>query len=360
MDLGQTDPSHDSRLRAALSGRGPIAGIFIILLVAALRLGAALLIPITVSILLSLLLGPLVRSLRARGIPEWLGAGVLVFGTVGLLGTGVGLLAGPAADWVQRSPAMLGQIEAKVRRLIVPFKAIQQTAHQVEQAASPSDGTTPQKVEVQAPGLMTRLGGGTATLVAATLTIVFLTYFLLATEQRFRARLVGLQRDRLHQERMEHALGEIERQTSRYLLFTTIISIGLGGCTWGLLALAGLPSAGLWGLAAGVLNFIPYAGGLITGVLPAAALLSFDGIERTLVVVGGFSLIHLVTGNFVTPALLGRKLPLNPVALFVFLLFWAWVWGIPGAIIAVPLTVMVKVICDHVESLRPVAAFLDN
>lgn len=148
---------------AAPYGSRLLVAIFTILVVVALRLASALLIPITVSILLSLLLGPLVRWLRRRGVPEWIGAGLLVFGAIGLLGTGAELLAGPAADWVQRSPATLSQVEAKVRRLVRPSKAIQQTAQKVDQAASPaSDGTAIQKVEVQTPGLMTRVSGGTA------------------------------------------------------------------------------------------------------------------------------------------------------------------------------------------------------
>lgn len=334
--------------------------IFTILVVAALRLGSALLIPITVSILLSLLLGPLVRWFRKRGVPEWIGAAVLVFGTIGLLGTGAGLLAGPAADWVQQSPATLSQVEAKIRRLIRPFSAMQKTAQRVEQAATAPDASAPPKVTVQTPGLITRVSGSTPEAVAAALAVVFLTYFLLATGQRFRGKLVGLPREPLHQERMLHALDEIERQTSRYLVFTTMISIGVGGATWGLLAGCGLPNAGLWGVIAGVLNFIPYVGALVTAVLiGAAALISFDGVERTLVAVGGFFLIHLVAGNVVTPAVLGRKLPLNTVALLVCLLFWGWVWGVPGAILAVPLTVTLKVIGDHVDHLRPVAGLLD-
>lgn len=361
MDPGQGIPRRGSPVAAARSGGGLLVGILAILAVMALRLGSALLIPITVSLLLSLLLGPLVRGLRARGVPEWLGAGVLVFGTVALLGGGAGLLAGPAADWIQRSPAMIRQVEAKVRQLVLPFRAMQQTAHQVERATSPVDGTAPQRVEIQEPGLITRVGSGTLTAAVATVAVVFLTYFLLATGQRFRERLVGLPLDRIHRERMEHALGEIERQTSRYLLYTSVISIGVGTITWALLAGAGLPNAGLWAVVAGVLNFIPYAGALFTAVLiGAAALLAFDGVERTLLVVLGFGLIHLVAGNIVTPALLGRKLPLNPVALFICLLFWSWVWGTAGAILAVPLTVMLKVICDHVVPLRPVAVLLDN
>ena len=355
-------PNEARRVTTPASPRnGLLVAIFTILVVAALRLGSALLIPIAVSMLLSLLLGPLVRWLRTRGVPEWVGAGALVFGTIGLLGTGAGILAGPVADWIHSSPETLSQVEAKVRRLAQPLKAIQQTAQRVEQAASPTGEPVSRNVEMQTPGMMSRVGGSTLTGAAAALVVVFLTYFLLAAGQTFRQRLVGLPGDPLHRERMAHALDEIERQTSRYLAFTTMISIGVGGATWALLAVAGLPNAALWGPMAGVLNFIPYVGGLVSAVLiGAAGLLSFDGLERTLVVIGGFILIHLVAGNFVTPAVLGRKLPLNPVALFVCLFFWGWVWGVVGAILAVPLTVMLKVICDHVDRLRPVAVLLDN
>jgi predicted PurR-regulated permease PerM len=156
MIVGQASPLSRSSIVAAPYGSGLLVAIFTILVIVALRLGSAPLIPITVSILLTLLLGPLVRGLRRRGVPEWIGAGFLVFGTIGLLGTGVGFLAGPAVDWIQRSPATLSLVEAKVRKLIRPLKAIQQTAHQVEQAASPSDGTPAQKVQVQTPARRTR------------------------------------------------------------------------------------------------------------------------------------------------------------------------------------------------------------
>lgn len=361
MESDQTQRPTPPSIPGAPVGRGLLIALFTILAVVALRLASALLIPIAVSILLSLLLGPLVRWLRQHRVPEWAGAGLLVFGTIGLLGVGTGLLTGPAAAWLQRSPAILTQIEAKVRHVIRPFNAIQASAQRVEQAASGAGGSPSAKVEVQAPGLMRRVGVSTLTAVGVTLAVAFLTYFLLATGQRLRQRLVGLPLEPRHQERMEHALNEIERQTSRYLLFTTMISIGVGGATWALLLLCGLPSAGLWGAIAGVLNFIPYAGAMVSAVLiGAAALLSFDGVQAPLLVVGGFLLIHLVAGNIVTPAVLGRKLPLNTVAIFVCLLFWGWVWGVPGAILAVPMTVMLKVICDHVDQLRPLAVLLGD
>jgi predicted PurR-regulated permease PerM len=361
VDSELTHPPSRASIPAAPGGRGLLVTIVIILVVAALHLAGALLIPIVVSVLLSLLLGPQVRWLRLRGVPEWVGAAGLVFGTIGLLMAGTGLLAGPAATWIQRSPKLVSQVEAKVRRAIRPFSAIQKAAQQVDKATSGSGGGTSRTVEMKTPGLMQTAGAGTAAAAGTTMVVAFLTYFLLATGQQLRQRIVGLSLEPPDQERVEQALNEIERQTSRYLVLTTMISIGVGGATFALLRISGVPSAGFWGVVAGVLNFIPYAGALITAVLiGAAAFLAFDGVQIPLIVVGGFFLIHLISGNIVTPAVLGRKLPLNTVALFVCLLFWGWVWGIPGAILAVPLTVVLKVVCDHVDRLRPVALLLHN
>jgi predicted PurR-regulated permease PerM len=361
MDSELTHSPTRPSIPGAPTGGGLLVAIVIILVVAVLYLARALLIPIAVSILLSLLLGPQVRWLRLRGVPEWVGAATLVFGTVGLLITGTGLLAGPAAAWIARSPKVVSQVEAKLRRAIRPFRAIQRTAEQVDKATSGSGGSASPKVEMKTPGIMQKAGAGTIAAVGTTIAVAFLTYFLLATGQQLRQRIVALPLEPRHQQRVEQALNEIERQTSRYLVLTTMISIGVGGATFALLRISGVPSAGFWGVVAGVLNFIPYAGALITAVLiGAAAFLAFDGVQIPLIVVGGFFLIHLISGNIVTPAVLGRKLPLNTVALFVCLLFWGWVWGIPGAILAVPLTVVLKVVCDHVDRLRPVALLLHN
>jgi predicted PurR-regulated permease PerM len=127
------------------------------------------------------------------------------------------------------------------------------------------------------------------------------------------------------------------------------------------LAIVHLPNAALWGAVAALLNFIPYVGTVVSTVLiGAAALLTFDGVEKTVIVLIAYSAIHVISGYIVTPIWLGRRLPLNQVALFLGLVFWTWVWGAAGAILAVPLTVMAKVVCDHVPRLRPMAVLLDN
>ena len=331
---------------------------FLILLTAALRLGAGLLLPIAIAGLLTLLLDPAVRALNRLGLSTGVGAALVVFGTLGVVGSGVALLAGPAADWIETAPRTVIQVRAKVRRLLRPFA---ETAKQVDQAAESATQGGPPTVQIKAPGLIQRLSGNTTRFLTTAITVVFLTYFLLAMLPVFRKKLADLIGTRTGARNMEEVLKEIEVQMSRYMLLNTLTSAGVGLATWALLAVVGLPSALLWGVVAFFLNFVPYLGALVTVVLVgAAALVSFDDPGRIFLVVGGCVAINLLEGNLITPHLLGKHLPLNPVAIFVSLLYWGWVWGPAGTLLAVPITVMLQVIFARVEPLRPIATLLDS
>lgn len=335
-----------------------LVAIFLILLTGALRLGAGLLLPIAIAGLFTLLLDPLVRALRRLGLPTGVGAALVVFGTLGSLIAGGFLLAGPVAEWVEAAPKTVEQIQQRVRRLLRP---IQRTAEQVDRAAEAAVQETTPTVQIKAPGVLQRVTGRTVNFVATAITVVFLTYFLLATLPVFRRKLAHLIGSRAGVPNTEEVLTEIEVQMSRYVLINTLTSVGVGLATWGFLAVVGLPNALLWGTVAFLLNFIPYAGALVTVVLVgAAALVAFDGTGQVLLVMGGCVAINMIEGNFVTPHLLGKHLPLNPVAIFVSLLYWGWVWGPAGALLAVPITVMLRVLFSRIEPLRPVAILLDS
>jgi predicted PurR-regulated permease PerM len=341
-----------------MRGNAPQVAILVIIALAAMRWASAVLVPITISVLLGLLFGPAIRGLRKLGVPAAIGAAVVVFGGATLLTAAGVLLARPATVWLTRAPETIPELEQKIRKLVRPITTIEQTAEQVQRAANSSGGAAV-KVAVQEPAMMSRFTSGTMDFIAGFITVMFLTYFLASTDQLFKRKVAGLLAEREDQERIMRAVAEIEHQTARYLGLTTLISVALGLLTWGLLAWAGLPNGALWGALAAVLNFIPYVGTIISMVLiGGACLLTFDGIEKTLIVCAVFFAVHNLTGNIVTPLVLGRGLPLNKVALFISLIVWAWVWGVAGAIIAVPLTVMIKVICDHVDRLKPVAVLL--
>lgn len=338
-----------------------LTGIFLILLTAALRLGAGLLLPIAIAGLLTLLLDSPVRGLRNRGVPTAVGAALVVFGMVGLMATGAGLLAGPATEWVATAPKALAKAQARFRQVLRP---LQETARQVDQAAESAiqGGRSPgPTVQLKSPGVLQRLTGSTTRFLATALSVVFLTYFQLAMLPVFRKKIAHLAGPRVGARDMEEVLTDIEGQMSRYMVVNTLTSAGVGAATWAFLALVGLPNAALWGVAAFFLNFIPYAGAVVTVALVGlAAVASFETTGRILLTMGGCVAINLLEGNVITPHLLGRHLPLNPVAIFVSLLYWGWVWGPAGALLAVPITVMLQVIATRIDRLHPLAVLLDG
>lgn len=349
-------PAFSSRLLVPL-----LASILAVLAIAGLQFASSLLVPIAVALLLTLLLGPLVRGMSRYGVAEPVAAGIIVFGTITVIAAAMVVLSTPATDWLRRAPATMRQVEQKLRT-IGPVSAIQAAATSMAHLAGVAtpDSTTP-RIQIAAPGSLEQVGWTTARIVGGGLTVVFLTYFLLASGSMFRRKISYLFPSGAHRTRIKRALAEIEEQMSRYLLVNTLISIGFGLATWMLLAIIGVPNPVLWGAVAGVLNFIPYIGAFVTVVLIGfVTLATFDGTQRMLLACGGFLLLDLFKGHLIGPLVLGRRMPLNTVAVLLSLLFWGWVWGIVGAIMAVPLTVMIQVISAHSERFRGVAIVLGN
>lgn len=335
-----------------------LAAILAVLAIAGLQFASSLLVPIVVAVLLTLLLNPLVRWMCRYGVAEPVAAGLIVFGTVILIISAVVVLAVPATDWLRSAPATMHRVEEKLRS-IEPLSAIQATATSFSHlAGSDSSAAT---IQVTPPGPLQDVGWTTAHIVGGILTVIFLTFFLLGSGSMFRRKVAYLVPGGMQRTRLKRALYEIEHQMSRYLLINTVISIGFGLSTWALLALIGVPNAILWGTIAGVSNFIPYLGAAATVVLIGiVTLATFDGTQQTVLACGGFLLLDLIKGHFVCPLVLGRRLPLNTVAVLLSLLFWGWVWGIMGVIIAVPLTVMIQIICSHSVRLRGLGIVLGN
>ena len=339
-----------------------LAGIFTVLAIAGLQYASSLLVPIAVAVLLTLLLGPLVRWMGNYGVAEPVGAALIVFGTMSVLGTTILVLATPAAEWLRRAPQTMHRVEGKLQT-IEPVATIQATAASVARVTSVGGGSdsTATRVEVAAMSPLRQFGWTTAHMISGIFTVVFLTYFLLASGSMFRRKIAYLFPSGTQRTRIKRALFEIEEQMSRYLLINTLISGCVATATWAFLAAIGMPNPFLWGVVAGVLNNVPYIGSLITLILIGfVALASFDGSGVLLLACGGFILIHVITCNLLAPMVLGRKMPLNTVAVLISLLFWGWVWGIVGVIMAVPITVMIQVVCTHSERFRGVSILLGN
>ncbi len=338
-----------------------LAAILAVLAIAGLQYASSLLVPIAVALLLTLLLGPLVRWMTRCGVAEPVAAGIIVFGAITLIACAMVVLSTPATEWLRRAPSTMRRVEDKLRT-IEPMSEIQATATSLARLAGATtpDSAAP-RIQVATAGPLQHMGWTTARIVSGVLTVLFLTFFLLASGSMFRRKIAYLFPGGIQRTRIKRALAEIEAQMSRYLLLNTLISIGFGCATWALLAIIGVPNPLLWGAMAGVLNFIPYIGAFVTVVLIGIVTLAmFDGTQEVVLACGGFLLLDLLKGNLLGPMVVGRRMPLNTVAVLLSVLFWGWVWGVVGAIMAVPLTVMIQVICSHSERFRGVAIVLGN
>lgn len=338
-----------------------IIGIFVLAVLYTLRLASDFLIPIVVAILLDFLLSPLIRRLRRRGVPNAVGAalvGITLFGSIGVT---VAVLAGPATEWIGRAPQSLATVESRMRRIAQPIARLQESTSRVEKAVTASQKGNAPEVVVAPPSLLSRMTGQAASLGASLLTVIFLTFFLLASGDLFMSRVIESIPQFSDKKKAVLIAREVEDGISRYLVTVTLINTGLGLATWGVLQMLGMPNAMLWGAMAGILNFIPYIGAMVTiVVIGVAAIATFERTSQALMMPLAFLALNTLEANLFTPTIMGRRLPLNSVAIFVGLLFWFYLWGIPGALLAVPLMVALNVCCEHIEKLRPYGAFLKS
>ena len=323
-----------------------------------LHVAAAFFLPIVVAILLNLLLSPIVRLLRDHlHMPVPLGAGIVIVVLLGVLGFGAYRLTPAASAWLARAPESLATLKRRIQPLRRPMERVSQAAEQVEQATDMDKKT--QEVQIKGPSLTSQVFGGTTALLSSGMVVIFLTYFLLASGELFLQKLVGVLPHLQDKKTAVRIVRETEAQISVYLVVTTLINVGVGVATAAALALLGMPNAVLWGVIAAVLNFVPYIGGLVnTVILALAALLTFEDTGQALMVPIVFTVINILEGNLITPWILGRRMRLNTVAVFVGLVFWWYLWGITGAILAVPIMATIKITCDHIASLAPIGEFL--
>ena len=186
-------------------------------------------------------------------------------------------------------------------------------------------------------------------------------YFLLAAGDLFLQKLIKVLPQFRDKKKAVRIARETEDSISTYLFTVAILNVGEGVVLAAVLWLLDMPNPLLWGALAAVLEFIPYLGAFImVAILTLVALTTFDGIGYALLVPASFLLLNLIQSNVISPLMLGRRLALNPVAIFVGLAFWWWIWGLPGAFIAVPLIAAFKIFCDHIETLAPIGEFLGN
>jgi predicted PurR-regulated permease PerM len=359
-------------------GRGfAVTVIAVLALIVALQWSQVVLIPLVIGILLAYALEPLVSSLARVKVPRSVGAAIVLMLFVGAIAGGAYALSGQALQIVRQVPEAAQRLRERFRTqsrtptaLGEVQKAASELQHTAEVASQPDqrrDATARdvQKVQIVEPAFDARsyLYWGGMNLMAAAgqfAVILFLVYFFLVTGDLYKRKIVKIAGPALWQKKLTvQILDEINVQIASFIRVQILTSLLVAIATAAALWWFGVEQYIIWGLLAGIFNTIPYLGPIVvSGGLAIVAFMQFDNVSRAITVALVAFVITSLEGFLLTPTLMGRAARMNPVAIFVGLLFWGWIWGIWGAVLAVPMLMMLKAVCDHIEELQPVGELL--
>jgi len=327
-------------------------------------------------LLVSYALGPSVTALHKRGVPTPVGSAIMLVLALTALGIGTYTLAGQVGQIIDDVPAAAQRIRARMREHQAEHDGVvgkvQRAAKEVEKTANEATpggsgqpgGSVPQVQVVQSNfSLSNYVWSGSMTVLNALgqfVLIVFLVYFFLNTGDLYKRKLVKIAGPTFTQKKLTvQILDEINCQIESFMkvqvLTSAVVAIATAGALWWL----GLNEYIIWGLMAGIFNSIPYLGPVIvTGGLGVVGFMQFDSIPKTITICAVAFVITSLEGFLLTPALMSRAARINSAAIFTGLLFWSWIWGVWGTILAVPMLMMLKAVCDHIEDLQPIGELL--
>jgi len=337
-----------------------LGGLFLLAMLAACYVAAEIVLPIVLAFVLSLVLQPAMRVLERVYLPRGVAALLVIlvlFGTLGGLGTA---LSGPATSWAEKLPTGIPKLQERLSFLSRPIAAFQKFADQAQGLAQ-GDQPKAVPVAVQGSALSDRLLTSTRSLASGLLETVLVLFFLLVSGDTFLRRLVEILPRFKNKRQAVDISQQIERDVSAYLFTITIMNLAVGVATGAVMALCGMGDPVLWGTVAFLLNYIPILGPM-TGVVVflLAGLLSINSLWVAFLPAGLYLLIHLVEGETVTPMLLARRFTINPVLVILSLVFWYWMWGVPGAILSTPMLAITKIICDRIRPLMAFGHFMEG
>jgi predicted PurR-regulated permease PerM len=357
----------------------PLVVLAVIAVILLLQYASAVFIPVAIAILISYTLGPSVTSLQKHGVPPAAGAGIVLMLVLALLGLGVYKLSDQVVQIVDRVPVaarhLRDRVEAHQRARGGMVERVQRAAKEVDKTAAvatpditmtaTNDGGRVQQVQIVTPSfsLTGYLWSGGVTFlgfVGQFVLVTFLVYFFLVTGDLYKRKLVKLAGPTFAKKKVTlQILDEINRQIESFMRVQMLTSVLVAVATSLSLWWLGLEQYVVWGLLAGVFNSIPYLGPvLVTSGLGLVAFMQFDSIPKTLAIAGVAFLITSLEGFLLTPALMSRAARINSAAIFTGLLFWSWIWGVWGTVLAVPMLMMIKAVCDHIEDLQPIGELL--
>jgi predicted PurR-regulated permease PerM len=334
-----------------LAGLGMIAFLFF---------ARAVVLPVVLACVAGMTLKPLIRWLSYCHIPPALSAVIVLCLLMVAVGIGFFQVGRPALTWMNEAPQHITALRQRVQKIFPRIARISEAAAAVNNlGATEAEQKEQPTVELKDSRGTSAFINWTGSLLAGMGETLVVLYLLLASGDLFLQKLVRVMPTLPDKKRAVEISHEIQENISKYLFSVSLINIGLGVVVSSGLSLMGVPNAVMWGMLVAVLNFVPYFGP-VAGItlLATVGLLTFDSLWVGLLPPAWYLLLHLLEANFITPILLGRHFTLNPVVIFVSLIFWTWLWGVPGALLSVPILVSVKVICEHVPSLSSINELL--
>lgn len=349
---------------SAVAGTWALPGLLLLAVLTVLYLARDVILPIVAALILSLVFLPLVRGLKKMFIPAPLGAGLVVLALLAGLVGGIYNLADPASEWLDKAPKSLREIDSKLRSVTGSVSSVANATAQVQDITEKltSGGEAkkkPREVIVKEPTIAGAFFYSARNFTVSIISTLVLLYFLLASGDLFLRKTIAVTPKFSDKKRAVDIANQVEVAVSRYLFTVALINVGLGCAVALAMYFLGVPNPILWGVMVAALNFIPYIGDIISfSVLTIVGLLTFDQLWQSLMVPGVFYLLTALEGYLITPLIVSRRLSLNPVVIILSVLFWGWMWGVPGALLAVPILVALKTVCDRVESLQVFGEYL--
>jgi predicted PurR-regulated permease PerM len=336
-----------------------LGGLFMLALLGALYLASPIVLPVVLAIVLKLLLQPLVRLIDRLGVPHGLSAAFAILLLALSLAALASSVAGPAASWAGKLPEALPQIQQQLAFLARPIGTLEWMIDQLQSLTGPG-ASPPQGPPVRSFNVMGALFSGTTTVAAGLFTTLIVLFYLLVSGETFLRRFVEILPSFAEKRQAVEITLDIERNISAYLITVTLINMVVGLLTFFVMWVCGVANPLLWGLIAFVVNFVPILGPMVAMVIfLMASVLSLGATWWALLPFGLYVLIHFIEGELVTPMLMARRFTINPVAVILALVFWYWMWGVPGAVLAVPMLGIAKIVCDDLRPLRAFGHFLE-
>jgi len=342
LDISDPQPLVDAQGLWQSAGRAATIGIFLLLVGGVLYVGRAILLPVFAAAVVAMTLAPIVRFAQKRGISPWITALAIVACALAALAIAATAMAGPVSEWIARAPEIGSTIKQRLSVLEPPLAAL----HELERTLFGGDnaGGSPPSIVLPAVAFLTPAAGELLLFFGAMI-------FFLVGQSTFRTHFVAMFSARDAKLRALKILNDIEHNLTGYLTVVTMINATVGAIVAVGAWVLGFPSPVIFGAVAAVLNYVPYVGPAVMVVtLFGVGLITFPSLGQALIAPLAFVVLTTTEGHFITPTIVGRRLTLNPLLVFLALAFWTWMWGPIGAFLAVPLSIVGLVVVNHLFS----------